>query len=419
MKRAAMIMLAGSVASPALSQHEGHTPAPAEQAQHQGAAEAADRHAGHDMPQEGAPADRPADPHSGHDMGPAQAAPVTTDPHPGHDMPASEPSNAPAVADPHAGHVMPQQEADPHAGHNMPEEAAPVEQPADPHAGHRMGLAQTNPVTADPHGGHDMGAARGGAPNPPAGPPPQEAFSGLEHAADAFYGTSEMAAARMALGNQHGNMPAYRILLDRLEAQLGEGRDSYAWDAQAWYGGDIDKLWLKSEGGGEFGGGIEEVELQALWSRAIDPWFDLQLGVRQDLQPGADRTYFVTGIQGLAPYWFEVEGFAFVSNKGDVTLRFEGEYDLRLTQALILQPRTEFDLALQNIPELQIGSGLSTASIGARLRYEFLPSSGPAVIAPYLGVQYERAFGNTADFYRAADEDVEGLSVLVGVRTWF
>lgn len=151
----------------------------------------------------------------------------------------------------------------------------------------------------------------------------------------------------------------------------------------------------------------------------MDPWFDLQLGVRQDFGSGPDRTHLVAGIQGLAPYWFEVGATAFVSNKGDVSTRFEGEYDLRLTQALIFQPRVEFDLALQDSPEIRVGSGLSTAEIGARLRYEFFPSSGPAVIAPYVGIQYERAFGQTARYYRAAGDDVGGWSVLAGLRTWF
>ncbi|HEX8215291.1 MAG TPA: copper resistance protein B, partial [Allosphingosinicella sp.] len=170
---------------------------------------------------------------------------------------------------------------------------------------------------------------------------------------------------------------------------------------------------------GTFGERFEGAEVQALWSRAIDPWFDMQLGVRQDFQSGPDRTYLVAGIQGLAPYWFEVEGTAFLSSKGDVTARFEAEYDLRLTRALILQPLVEVDLALQDVPELGIGSGLSTAELGARLRYQILPSSGPAEISPYIGVQYERTFGDTARFRRLSDEDVGGWSLLIGLRTWF
>ncbi|HEX8381568.1 MAG TPA: copper resistance protein B, partial [Allosphingosinicella sp.] len=153
---------------------------------------------------------------------------------------------------------------------------------------------------------------------------------------------------------------------------------------------------------------------QALWSRAINPWWNLQAGVRYDFRPDPERAHLVLGIEGLAPYWFEIDAAAFVSHKGDVTARFEAEYDQRLTQKLILQPRIEFDLAAQDVPELGIGSGLSTAELGLRLRYEFVPE-----FAPYVGVAYECAFGDTADFRRAAGDRAGGLNFLVGVRAWF
>lgn len=254
---------------------------------------------------------------------------------------------------------------------------------------------------------------------PPAGPPPPAAFTGPQHAQDLFYENAAAAKSRRDLIREHGGLTAYRFFVDQAEVAIRDGRDGYSFDAQAWYGGDINKLWIKTEGEGTFGESFEGAEVQALWSRAIDPWFDAQLGVRQDFNSGPDRTYLVAGIQGLAPYWFEIEGTAFLSNKGDLAARFEAEYDLRLTQALILQPLVEVDLALQDVPELGIGSGLSTAEIGARLRYQILPSSGPAEISPYIGIQYERAFGDTARFSRLADEEVGGWSFLIGLRTWF
>jgi copper resistance protein B len=233
-------------------------------------------------------------------------------------------------------------------------------------------------------------------------------------AADVVFSPAVMAEAREELLEEHGSMETSKVLVDQLEAKTHNGRDGYAWDAQAWYGGDINKLWIKTEGEGAFGEAVEGAEVQALWSRAIDPWFDLQLGVRHDFRPDPERTHLVVGVQGLAPYWFEVDAAAFVSNKGDVTARLEAEYDLRITQKFILQPRVELDLSLQDVAEIGIGSGLSSGEIGARLRYEIRPE-----FAPYVGVEYERAFGRTTDFRRAAGEKAGGLSLLVGLRTWF
>ena len=269
----------------------------------------------------------------------------------------------------------------------------------------------------NPHAGHATGS--GTAPLPPQAPPPPEALSGPRHAADLVFDPAAMARSRAELVAEHGGMATSKLLIDQLEIGIGRGREAYAWDAQYWYGGDVDKIWLKTEGEGEFGGEFDGAEVQALWSRAIDPWFDLQLGVRQGFGPGPDRTHLVAGVQGLAPYWFEVEGALFLSNRGDVTARAEVEYDLRLTTALILQPGAEIEFSLQDVPELRLGSGVSTAELGARLRYELFPRSGPAVVAPYVGVQYERAIGNTARFRRAVGEDAGGWLLLLGVRTWF
>lgn len=275
----------------------------------------------------------------------------------------------------------------------------PATQPADPHAGHAAGPEETHA--------------------PPVAPPPAEALSGPAHAADLVFDPAAMARSRAEVSREHGGQKASKLLIDQLELGIGGGHETYSWDAQYWQGGDIDKLWLKTEGEGALGGEFENAELQALWSRAIDPWFDLQLGVRQDVAPGPDRTHLAAGVQGLAPYWFEVDAAFFLSNRGDITARAELEYDLRITPALILQPRTEIDVSFQDVPELGLGSGFSTVELGARLRYEMFPRSGPAVIAPYIGIEYERAFDATARFRRAAGDDVGGWRVLVGVRTWF
>jgi copper resistance protein B len=325
---------------------------------------------------------------------PASPAPVAT-----------PPPSAKAAPDPHAGHGT----ATPPPAANDP--SCPPEHAA---MGHCTPKAAAAPTSADPHAGH-VTPGNETAAAPPVAAPPQAAFSGPEHAADMVFDPQLMARKRAEeLISEHGGYAGYMVLFDRLEYRAVDGRDGYAWDAEGWYGGDYNRLWIKTEGEGEFGEKVEWAEVQALYSRAIDPWFNLQAGVRYDIRPKPDRAHLVLGVQGLAPYWFEVDGALFLSTKGDLTARFEAEYDQRITNRLILQPRVEVDLAAQNVPELGIGAGLSSADVGLRLRYEIKRE-----FAPYVGVQYERRFGDTADFARAAGEDVGGWAVLVGLRSWF
>lgn len=233
--------------------------------------------------------------------------------------------------------------------------------------------------------------------------------------ADAYYDRDAMAAARAALKKEHGRMPVSFLLADRLEYQSNEGAPALLFDGQGWWGTDRNKLWVKSEIHRDFDAGrFEEAELQALWSRPISRFFDVQAGVRHDFVRGADRTFGVIGVQGLAPYWFEIDAAVFVSGDGDVSARFEAEYDLLLTQRLILQPRTELNIAVQSVEEVGVGSGLSTAEIGLRLRYEIIRQ-----FAPYVGVNWESRIGETADLARADVENVGAASLVAGVRMWF
>ena len=222
-----------------------------------------------------------------------------------------------------------------------------------------------------------------------------------------------MASSQAVLFQEHGDIVTYKLLIDQLETRIRDGRDGYFLNAEGWYGGDINKLWLKTEIEGDFGEKPEQAEFQTLWSHAIDPWFDLQAGVRVDARPDT-RGHLVVGIQGLAPYWIEVDAAAFLSDKGDITARAEAEHDVRITRKLILQPRVELDFALQDIPRERLGSGLASADLGLRLRYEFVPN-----FAPYIGVSYERAFGDTRRFLRADGDDPDSLNFVVGLRAWF
>lgn len=306
--------------------------------------------------------------------------------HAGHAMPAP---------DPHAGHVMPVP-ADPHAGHAMPS-AAP---PADPHAGHQMPAAP-----ADPHAGHHMPAVE-----TPTGTPPDPPS---DHAAERFYSPQVMAAARAQLAKEHGGGTAWKVMLSAAEIRPDDGPDAYAWEGEAWWGNDDHRLVLKSEGESS-DGDLHKGEVQALWSKPVGPYFDLQAGLRQDFAEGPDRTHAVIGFEGLAPYWFEVEGAAFLSNEGELTGRLEVSYDLRLTQKLILEPRAEANLSASDEPKLGRGSGLTDAEVGLRLRYEFKRE-----FAPYIGVHHERSFGDTADYARAAGEATRDTRFVVGLRAWF
>ncbi len=243
---------------------------------------------------------------------------------------------------------------------------------------------------------------------------PDRARSGPEHAADAVWGAEAMAASRAENRAMHGNMMTGVVMLERLELRVpldGSGA-AYLWDVQGWYGGDIDKLFFKSEGEGEFGGSVEEAEVQLLWSHAIGPFWDLQAGARIDVEPET-RSHLALGVQGLAPYMFHVDAAAFLSDRGDLTARVEAEYDQKITQRLILQPRVEVELAAQDIPERRIGAGLTKIEPGLRLRYEFVRE-----FAPYLGIEYEAKLGETADLARAVGDDPDGFKFVLGLRAW-
>lgn len=275
-------------------------------------------------------------------------------------------------------------------------------------------IGTATPVLAQDHSQMDHGVERmpredvSAIPNGVAPPVP------TDHAADAFYDSAVMACARAAMTKENGGMTFSQLMIDRLEYRAQNGADGYHWEGEGWIGGDIDRLAIKSEGEGEIGGPLEQAELQALYSRAIDPWWNLIAGVRQDFRPRPQRTYATVGIEGLAPYWFEVEAQAFLSNKGDAHLRVEGSYDQRITQRLVLQPAAEVNIAAQDVPVLGIGSGISTIELGLRLRYEFARE-----FAPYIGVNWERSVGDTARYARAAGEGASATSLVMGIRFWF
>ena len=235
-----------------------------------------------------------------------------------------------------------------------------------------------------------------------------------DHAAERDYDPAAMATARAQLRLEHGGGTYSKVMANLAEYQARSGGGGYRWEGEAWFGGDLNRLVVKSEGEGSRRDGLEAAEAQVLYSRAVGPYFNLQAGVRQDIRPTPQRTYATLGVEGLAPYWFDVQGAFFLSTQGEVLARAEGTYDLRLTQRLILQPRAELNFAAQDTRETGVGSGLSNAELGLRLRYEIRKD-----FAPYIGVSYDKQFGRTADYARALGQNPSRTSLVVGIRAWF
>lgn len=205
----------------------------------------------------------------------------------------------------------------------------------------------------------------------------------------------------------------YFVLFDQIEWQSGGGTDAFSWDTKGWVGQDRNRFWFRSEGE-RADGRTEQAQVNLLYGRAIARWWDVTAGVRVDALPDTPRSALALGIQGLAPYWFEVEASAYVEPSGRTHFRFETEYDLLITNRLVLQPLAEFEIYGRADPERLIGAGLSTGEFGLRLRYEFRRE-----FAPYVGVVWSRRFFDTADQARAAGEDVASTRLAVGLRTWF
>lgn len=203
------------------------------------------------------------------------------------------------------------------------------------------------------------------------------------------------------------------IHFEQLEWREQSPENALVWDGDAWLGRDIDKLWIKSEG--EYSDGdTEELELQVLYNRAIATYWDFQAGWRGDIEPGPGRNWLAVGVQGLAPYFFEVDAALFLSSSGRTAARLEAAYDILFTQRLILTPDFEVNFFGKDDERTGTGSGLSDVEIGARLRYEIRRE-----IAPYIGLNWWKKFGDTRDFARAAGEDSDDLQLVVGLRVWF
>ena len=222
----------------------------------------------------------------------------------------------------------------------------------------------------------------------------------------------EMSAAEMIeLMDMDDGAPVLMLSADEFEWRKGD-EDRLSWDLNAWYGGDYNKLMFKSEGDSDTHD--EDVRAELLWDRIIARWWSVQAGVRHDLSEGPSRTWVAFGVQGTAPYWFDVEATAYVGDAGRTALRLAIDYELSLTQRVMLEPSVDLSIYGQHDSSNGIGSGVSSSEIALRLRYEFKPE-----LAPYIGAVWSRLYGNTADLARMQESDIDEVQWLLGIRAWF
>ena len=310
--------------------------------------------------------------------------------HDGHAPAAASSSSMPGMPAMDQG-AMPDMRPTQH-GHSHPAVAAPS----------MSGMAampeMDHPTREGGMAGMSMGAMQGGA--APADARSADYSDG--------YGHSAMPGMDMA-----DSAPLGMLLVDQLEAFHGHDGSGQAWELQGWYGGDADKLWLRSEGE-RSGGRLEDGDIEALWSHAVAMYWDTTLGMRHDLGEGPSRDWLAAGVQGLAPYWFDVEATLYLGTSGRSAARVRASYDVLFTQRLILQPELEANLYGRRDPARGLGRGLTDVQFGLRLRYEVRRE-----FAPYVGVQFVQRIGGTADLARAAGRPVFDRQFVAGLRFWF
>ncbi len=294
----------------------------------------------------------------------------------------------------HSGHMG--------MGHHMPGDTQVTRPSADPHAGHQ-GMGQRRPTeqpVAETHAGH----RRPGSEKSYAAVPEPTA----EERAAAFPDLGGVDPRRMM------DTPILLYaLLDQFEWVNTDEGSALRWDGTGWLGNDEQRLWLRTEGE-RADGKTGSAQLQLLYGRPLARWWDWVAGVRQDFKPGSPQTWLGAGVQGLAPYWFESEATLYLGEAGQSNLRLEAEYELLITQRIVLQPLMELNFFGSNDAHRGVGSGLAEAEAGLRLRYEIRRE-----FAPYIGLNWERTYGNTADFERLEGKDAQETSLVVGIRFWY
>lgn len=266
------------------------------------------------------------------------------------------------------------------------------------HANHGTAATSTTDAKTEVKPVMEHGVLQGGSAPPDARDP------------HAYSGGYDLGPLHLHLADQHN---FHGVLVDNLEAVHTDAGASAAYDVQAWFGRDYNRVLLKAEGDAN-DGRLIEARTELLWSHAVAAYWNTQLGVRYDSGLGPDRGWLTFGLQGLAPYWFEVDTAFYVSEAGHTGLRVDIEYELLLTQRLILQPRLEANFYGKSDSERGVGSGLSDLTAGLRLRYEIRRA-----VAPYVGIEWTGKYGDSADFARVASEKDKETRFVAGVRLIF
>ena len=284
--------------------------------------------------------------------------------------------------------------------HGMDHSAMPSMSPEamkDTDHGAMPGMHATAPQSAGAMSGMSMDSMQGGSAPPGARSP--------DYSDGVGYGSLK--------SHLTGNDVIGKLLIDQLEAFDGRDGHGQSWELGGWYGTDENKLWIRSEGE-RSAGKVQDGDAEVLWNHAMATYWGSQLGVRHDFGVGPERTWAAFGVEGLAPYWFELEATGYVGSSGRTAARLRVNYDVLFTQRLILTPELEANFYGKNDPARRIGSGLSDVQFGLRLRYEVRRQ-----FAPYIGVVWTRRFGGTADFARADHQAIFDRQWVAGLRIWF
>lgn len=205
----------------------------------------------------------------------------------------------------------------------------------------------------------------------------------------------------------------HQILIDQLEYVRVRGAQGIAWNADAWFGKDINRFYVRTEGS-RIGATFDDARVELGWSHAFTDYWDWRLGVRDDFGSGPNRQWAAVGVQGIAPYWFDVKASAYIGPTGRTALWAQVEYDMRITQRLILTPEIEANVYGRADPARRIDGGLSDITTSLRLRYEVSRK-----FAPYVGVSWGRRFGQNADRVTTNGDGRIQKQVLAGIRMWF